>query len=211
MSTIENAVPQTIDGTTVDPSPYAESAQQLVNGLRQFRELIPQFNVPASANETVRLNSAASVPAAFVELTAMAVTNQTALVRGGAASPAEVRDLLRYADTFSPVIDEVEAFAQFLRHSVASARNRAGSEALTTYALAQRLAKRTEHPEHAQLAAYVADMRRALGRAGRGSPEAVAQKAAEKAARAVERAAIAAAKVPKTAVKTPPPDTTQQS
>ena len=55
---------------------------------------------------------------------------------------------------------KLEALAHFIRHSVALARNKAGSDALTTYALAQRLAKR---PETADLAPHVDDMRNALG------------------------------------------------
>ena len=71
---------------------------------------------------------------------------------------------MSFADAYEPVADELEAFAHFIRHSVISARNTAGSDALTTYALAQRLAKR---PESADLAPHVDDMRRALGNRGR--------------------------------------------
>jgi hypothetical protein len=76
-------------------------------------------------------------------------------VRGEGITPAESRDLMRYAEAYSPRADELEALGRF---SVNAARNAAGSEALTVYALAQRLAKRREH---AGLAPYVADMRRA--------------------------------------------------
>jgi hypothetical protein len=81
--------------------------------------------------------------------------------------PAEVRDLVSYADAYDPLADELEAFAQFLRHSVKAARNLAGSEALTTYSLAQRPAKQ---PRTAHLAPYVDDMRHALGRVRKASP-----------------------------------------
>jgi hypothetical protein len=96
------------------------------------------------------------------------------------------------------VADELDALSQFVRFSVNAARNEAGSEALTVYSLAQRLAKRREN---AGLAPYVADMRRALGRTRKQSPEAVAKREAAKAARAAEKAARAADKVvkPKTA------------
>jgi hypothetical protein len=65
-----------------------------------------------------------------------------------------------YADAYDPVADELEAMAHFIRHSVRVARNEAGSSALTTYALAKRLAKR---PETAALAPHVEDIRIALG------------------------------------------------
>ena len=159
-----------------------------------MRDQIPRFLIPESPREVLRLNSAASVPPEFVELTIVAVANQKELVRGESATPAEVRDLLRYAEAYSPLADELEALAQFVRFSVNAARNAAGSEALTTYALAQRLAKRREN---AGLVPHVADMRRALGRTRKQSPEATAKREAAKAARAAEKAARAAGKVVK--------------
>jgi hypothetical protein len=206
MSTIETDVSKGVDESV--PNPNAEAAQQRVKELRQMREVIPHFIVPESTKETLRLRMVASVPPAFVELTAMAVANQTALVRGEAATPSEVRELMSYAEAYSPVADELEALAHFVRHSVTAARNRAGTEALTTYALAQRLAKRKEH---AGLVPYVADMRKALGRVRQASPEVAAQRAAAKAAKATAKAEKAAAKVKKTAPDTPPPATTQPS
>lgn len=193
MSTIENGVSK-----EVVPNPHAEAAQERVNELRHVRELIPRFVIPASGKETSLLASAASVSPEFVELTAMAVANQKALVRGEALTPAEVRDLMSYADAYSPFADELEALAQFVRHSVTVARNAAGSEALTTYALAQRLAKK---PQHAGLATYVADMRRALGRGRKTTPEAAAKKAEAEAARAAAKAAKAAEKIAKPVAK----------
>jgi hypothetical protein len=195
MSTNETVVSKEDDELVV-PNPHTEAAQQRVNDLRIMRDLIPRFVVPASPRETARLGSAASVSAEFVELAAMAVANEIGLVRGGAVPPAEVRDLMRYADAYGPVADEFEAFAHFLRHSVTAARNRAGTEALTTYSLAQRLAKRAEY---AGLAARVADMRRALGRGRKASLEVAAQKAAAEAAKAAEKAAKAAERVKLTA------------
>ena len=203
MSTNENGVSTTVSKavtTDVTPStpstPHTEAAQTRLQELRKMRDLIPRFTIPASARERASLNSAASVPPEFVELTAVAVANENSLVRGDAITPAEVRDLTAYADAYSPFADELEAFALFVRHSVIAARNKAGSEALTTYALAQRLAKRAET---AHLAPYVADMRRALGRVRKLTPEMVAQKAARKEARKAAQAAV------KAAVLTPTP------
>jgi len=105
-------------------------------------------------------------------------------VRAESRTPEEVRDLVAYADAYSPLADELEALAKFIRYSAMTARNEAGAEALTTYALAVRLSKR---PETAYLAPYVADMRRALGRTP--SPEVRARNAAARAAKAAARAA----------------------
>ena len=145
--------------TLTAATPHTEAAQALVEQLRAMRQAIPHLVIPATRDETRRLSRAASVPPQFVELTAVAVKNSSALVRGGGADPTEIRDLMSFAEAYGPVADEHEALAQFIRHSIAAAKNKAGSDALTTYALARRLAKR---PENADLAPHVEDMRRAL-------------------------------------------------
>ena len=141
------------------PQSYSDSAQTRVDEIRAMRQLIPNFVIPASTSASRSLTTAASVPEKFIELAVVAVKNNAALVRGGGADPAQLRDLMSYAAAYGPVADELEALAQFIRHSVTTARNKAGSDALTTYALARRLAKR---PETAGLAPHVADMRNAL-------------------------------------------------
>jgi alkylhydroperoxidase family enzyme len=158
--------------------------------------------MPPTPDATIRLSNVASVPAVFIELTSIAVANHMALVRAEGRTPEQVRDLVAYADAYGPLSDELEALAKFVRYSTTVARNIAGAEALTTYALAQRLAKR---PETAYLAPYADDMRRALGRGRKKSPEELAKKAAERAAKAAAKAAIAAAKAGKP-VPVPEPD-----
>ena len=91
----------------------------------------------------------------------------------------------------------LEALAQFILYSTSAARNQAGTEALTTYSLAQRLSRQKRY---AHLKPHVADMRRALGKQRKPTPEETAKNAAD-------RAAKAAAKVAKTA---PAPDTTKE-
>ena len=186
MSTVERDVP-----IVPTPNNYVETAQARLQELRLWREQIPRFVIPPTSDATRRLANAASVPPAFIELTNVAVANQNALVRQESISPAEIRDLVSYADAYSPVADELEAIAQFMRHSVTAARNTAGSEALTTYSLAQRLARK---PQHAALVPVVADMRRALGRVRKLTPEEAAKKAAERATKAKAKVAKAALK-----------------
>jgi hypothetical protein len=140
---------------------HTESAQAHMEQLRAMRLTIPNFVIPATKNGTQKLSSAASVSPVFVEMTAVAVKNSVHLVRGSASDPDETRGLMSYADAYGPFADELEALAHFVRHSIAAAKFKAGNDALTTYALMQRLAKL---PETAELAPYVEDMRRALGR-----------------------------------------------
>jgi len=171
------------------PNPYAETVQLRVEELRKWREQIPRFAIPESADATRRLSQAASVSPVFIELTNVAVANQPALVRGDRTPPAEVRDLVAYADAYVPLADELEALAQFIRYSTTAARNQAGTEALTTYSLAKRLAK---EKRYAHLRPHVADMRRALGKVRKLTPEEAAKKAAERAAKAAAKVAKAA-------------------
>src|SRR5689334_10292064 len=103
--------------STETPTAHAVTAQERVEELRRWRDSIPRFVMPEDKNATRRLSIAASVSPEFVELTAVAVANHEPLVRSKAATPAEVRDLMSYADAFDPLADELEALAQFLRHS----------------------------------------------------------------------------------------------
>jgi hypothetical protein len=165
MSTKETVVSTVVSkDDPVEATPftsYTDSAQADMLDLRQKRRSIPHMVAAASVKDRIRLNAAASVPPEFVELTTVAVANETSLVRGDGATPDEIRDLTAFADAYGPYADELEALALFVRHSVNAARHRVGTEALTTYSLAQRLSKQ---PAYAHLVPYVADMRRALGR-----------------------------------------------
>jgi hypothetical protein len=179
MSTKESVVSAVVSTDVTPVSSHTDAAQARLQELRQIRSLIPNIVIPESPKDRSRLNSGASVSPEFVELTAVAVANESSLVRGDGATPAEVRDFMDYAEAYGPFAAELEAFAYFVRHSVTAARHSAGIEALTTYALAQRLAKR---PRTAHLAPRVADMRRALGRMRKLTAEERKLRAAQKTA-----------------------------
>src|SRR4051812_1123355 len=119
------------------------------------------------------MSSAASVPPEFIDRAALAIRNNDELTPGGNFGLAQIRDRMDFAVAYDPVADELEAMALFIRHSVRVARNEAGSSALTTYALAKRLARR---PETAALAPHVEDMRIALGARGKGKSKKPAPK-----------------------------------
>jgi len=102
---------------------HTEAAQALIETIRGIRGTIPNFVIPATKADRVRLNRAAAVPADFIETTVVAVKNNPVLVRGGAGSePDTVRDLLSFAEAYDPVAQELEALAKFLRHSTKAAR-----------------------------------------------------------------------------------------
>jgi hypothetical protein len=146
--------------TTTTNETYRDGAQTLIGQIRAFRQQVPKLEIPEPGRSGRNLVSAASVPPEFIEVASVMVRNSAALVRAG-ADPDRSRDLMSYAEAYGPVADELESLAYFIRHSVATAKNQAGSDALTTYALAQRLARRRET---ADLAPHVADMRRLLKR-----------------------------------------------
>jgi hypothetical protein len=176
---------ESTETAVVPAASYTATAQERIEELRRWREQIPRFAIPATADATRRLSTAASVPLEFMELTSIATANHKPLVRGESLTPDQSRDLVSYADAIGPLADELEALAKFVRYSAAAARSTAGADALTTYALATRLSKR---PETAYLAPHVADMRRALGRGRKPSPEVQARKAAVRAAKAAAKA-----------------------
>jgi hypothetical protein len=149
---------------TPPPASHLDAAQALIDDIRAMKQRVPNFVIPESSNAGRQLAYAASVPQQFVDLTALAIRNNEELARGGNFGPPEMHDMASFADAYEPVADEYEAMALFVRHSVRVARNKAGSNALMTYAMAKRLAKR---PETASLAPHVKDMRIALGVPGR--------------------------------------------
>jgi hypothetical protein len=147
--------------TTTPQTSHMNEAVALIDDIRAMRQRVPNFAVPESRNAGRQLAAAASVPPPFVDLAALAIrNNEEQLTLGRTSGSVQMRDQMDFADAYDPVADELEALAHFVRHSVRVARNTAGSNALLTYAVAQRLAKR---PETAALAPHVQDMQNALG------------------------------------------------
>jgi len=181
----------TITAAEAEPSVHTAAAQARIRDIRSMRDAIPEFVVPASKTEGRRVVTAASVPVEFVELAITALTNVPD-VRRATSNPNRARDRMDYADAYSPLADELEATAQFLRHSIRVARNEAGSDALATYELAKRLMTR---PGLTELVEYVADMRRALGIQ---AAQAKAKAARRKAAAAAEHKDAASSPAPPT-------------
>jgi hypothetical protein len=140
---------------------HTQAAQARIEEIRAMRQKIPNFVFPATKSERRRLTNAASVPPEFVEAATVAVKNAPVLSRAGAVDAEATRDLMAFADAYGPLADELDALAHFVRHSITAAKNKVGSDALTTYALTQRLAKR---PETADLAPLADAMGRTLGR-----------------------------------------------
>ena len=145
---------------------HTDAAQALIQKVRALQQEIPNFTFPTPGSTTRSLIKCATVRPQFVYSTAAAVQNNPVLVRGGAADPDQLRDLMAFGEAYTALADEIEAFGKFLRHTIAAAKNEAGAEALTTYALTQRLAKRKST---AYLAPVAEALRSALGRKAKKS------------------------------------------
>jgi hypothetical protein len=152
-------VTQTLDPATPANTAFDDTAGTLLGAIRAMREQIPFFTIPETTDANRKLARAANVPPELIDLTAAGLLTNPELVRNGSTDPKTLRQLMTFASAYSPVADELEALAQFVRHSVTVAKNQAGSEALLTYEVARRLAKRKAT---AGLAPLVADMRRVL-------------------------------------------------
>jgi len=136
-----------------------DGAKQMFDTIEALRQQIPVFPFPVVPGNARQLAFTKDVPAVFLELTNAAIGEREELARKG-VQPDQLRDLATYAVVYGPIADAMERLAIEMRHSVNTARSKAGSEALLTYEVTQRLAVR---PEHADLAPLVQDMRQALG------------------------------------------------
>src|SRR6476646_3294118 len=110
-------------------SKYSETAQVRVQEIHAMRDQIPNFVVLVDGDPR-RMAVAASLPPEFIELVAVATTNSPPLVRAGATDPDEARDVMSFAEAYTPVADELEALAQFVRHSIMAAKHKVGIDAL---------------------------------------------------------------------------------
>ena len=129
---IQNEVPVTTPATS-----HKDAAAAIIDEIRGLKDRIPHFVIPESRAARQRLVRAASVPPEFIDLASMATRNNEDLARGGKSGPEETSDLMSYAEAYGPLADELEAMALFVRHSVRSAKNQAGSNALLTFAMAR--------------------------------------------------------------------------
>jgi len=155
---------------------HTEVAATRLKELHAMRQALPNFVIPADAGATRRLNFVASLSPEFVTMTTVVARKAESMGVGG-PDVARMRERMDFADAYGPVAEEFEAIGQLLRHSIAAARNEAGSAALIVYEVTKRLSKL---PDTAELAPHVADMQRLLGiRARNMRAKAAAKRKAE--------------------------------
>jgi hypothetical protein len=135
----------------------AEGAQAMLDRCAAWEQEIPvfAFPVPEGNRRALRVRL---VPPDFVEEMTAAMKGVELLSRGK-TDPDEVRDLMQYSVVYGPVATAMERMAAKMRHSVETARAKAGSEALLTFGLAERLAR---VPGNTHLVPMVEALRRTL-------------------------------------------------
>src|SRR5260370_194771 len=142
---------------------HTDAAQAFMQKIQELRDSIPNLAIPVSPRDGQRLAGAASLSHDFVEQTVAATESSNHLAVAGAMGPAQMRDLLNFAEAYGPAVAQAEALTRFLKHTVTMAKYKTGSQALTTYALTQRLAKKVET---AYLRPFVEAVRQKLGKRG---------------------------------------------
>jgi hypothetical protein len=163
MSTLQKNDVQIAAIEAVLASPL-ESAQAALDTIAGVRAGIPEFPFHVVGVGERQIANLKTVPPQFMEQSNTAMKAESVLSRGG-VDPDHLRALVRYADAYGPVADAMATTAKEIRGSVDAAYAEAGMEALNTYSLAMRLARR---PGTIRLLPLVQAMRRTLGRVRKG-------------------------------------------
>src|ERR1051325_8362896 len=112
----------------VVPVSHAEAARQLSESLRAMQSTIEGFVLPPQPLDAQsRLRGHRTLPDAFFLELAVAIESSEAFVKALEAAslpltPAEIREMLRYAEAYLPFADALERFARGVRHTVAARR-----------------------------------------------------------------------------------------
>jgi hypothetical protein len=127
----------------VVPVSHAEAARQLSESLRAMQSTIEGFVLPPQPLDAQsRLRGHRTLPDAFFLELAVAIESSEAFVKALEAAslpltPAEIREMLRYAEAYLPFADALERFARGVRHTVAARRANVGRKASSAYRIAQ--------------------------------------------------------------------------
>jgi hypothetical protein len=151
----------------------ADGARAMMERIEAWRQEIPDFDLRIPAGNRRKLAAARLVPHDFVEQMSSAMEGDQMLTRGGTGSE-QLHDLVLYALAYGPVADEMERLGKEMRHSVDTAKIKAGTEALITFGVAERLASL---PGNEHLVPMLETMRKTLRTVPRFRPNRKAKKA----------------------------------
>jgi hypothetical protein len=157
----------------VDPVPpvqtptithYQQIAENLSKAIDDMLVLIPSLVEPhPSTTGFVRTHQ--NVPLEFIATAIAAVEANPELQGPGSFNVTEARDTLQFIDAFRPMKDRLNAAARNLSFSIDTRRANAATGALQVYAVAKGIARA---PQSTTVASHVSNLKRDLGRAGRG-------------------------------------------
>jgi hypothetical protein len=146
--------------TPVSPT---DAARALLVQIRSLQASVNGFTFSRTPDPR-SLNSAGSVPPAFLEAVAVALDASPELAAACKVAASEIRSDAVYVNAFTPVAEELELMARAVRHTLAIHRNETGLLALGVYSLAKTFNRRSGR----QLpVAHLENMRRALGKTKR--------------------------------------------
>lgn len=137
-----------------------DAARQIAQQVRGIVETLPGL-VFITPEERTRLAVSATVPDRFLETTASAMDQNTALAAVAKMSAADLRMAVIVAQANLALADELERLARGVRDTVRVSRAAVGTEALRVYSVARRL----DRPrDSATSVATLAQMQRTLNR-----------------------------------------------
>jgi hypothetical protein len=155
-SVVQNDVPATA------PDPYTAAVATIQAALDTILATIPATPLADHSPIAYVRKRQAVQP----ELIARAVTAAgTAPVLQSLIDVTEARDNLAFTTAFRPVFDRMNGIAEDLKFAIDTRHAKSGSEALTVYHTAKRIAKGPNG--EAELAAHVANMKEVVHRGGK--------------------------------------------
>jgi len=155
-SVVQNDVPAT------GADPYSQAVATIQQALDTILAAIPATPL----KETSPIDYVRKRQNVQPELIARAVTAAgTASVLQSFIDVAEASDNLGFITAFRPVFDRMNGIAQDLKFAIDTRHAQSGSEALTVYHTAKRIAK--GRSGQAELAAHVANMKEVVRRGGK--------------------------------------------
>ena len=130
--------------TNIPPNPHAEGAKALLAKIRALRAEVPRFLEEAPLEERRRVISVASIRPEALESASVVVEQSERLKALTGADPARLRDANAYSLAYDAIVNELQAFAGAVEHSIRVYRAEAGYVALDVLAVARRLSKRKD-------------------------------------------------------------------
>lgn len=178
------AAPQLATAADTIPTPTITHYQQLADAFSKALDEIAT-SVPRLEGEhpaTVGfVRSHQNIPNEFLA-TAIAAVEQTPELQGvNKLDVTTARDTLQFIEAFRPMQDKVMTFAKNLKFTVGSRKANLAADALQIYFIAKGVAR---DPGAAAVSSLVQNLKRDLGRRGRGGSAAAAAKRAAAAASA---------------------------